>query len=165
MQQSMYKSPLGPLFLWFQEGKLVYTTFQENEGKSWIKTHFPGRRCEVKPLDTKYTQDLDAYFRGQKIDFTWPISLNGTQFQRQVWAEIQKIPHGQFTTYKKIAEALGIRAYRAVGRAVGSNPISIIIPCHRVLGTNSFGGYGGGLNLKRLLLELENVTLAPNLLA
>ncbi|NLJ79565.1 MAG: methylated-DNA--[protein]-cysteine S-methyltransferase, partial [Firmicutes bacterium] len=100
-------------------------------------------------------------FREGRILWNWPLELTGTAFQKQVWSEIRKIPPGQVSTYKRIATALSTKAFRAVGQAVGANPISVIIPCHRVLGTNWFGGYGGGLNRKRLLLELENVTLAP----
>lgn len=165
MQLSVYKSPLGSLLLWFADDKLVYLTFNEDSGKSWLGKHFPKAQPELKDLAKDYKADLDRYFRGQKIDFEWPLLLLGTDFQKQVWQEILAVPHGQVTTYKRIGESLNTRAYRAVGQAVGANPVSIIVPCHRVLGTNAFGGYGGGLNLKRLLLELENVTLAPNLLA
>ncbi len=165
MQQSIYKSPLGPLLLWFTDDKLVYTTFDEDSGKGWSRKHFPKGQFEQKPLASTYAADLDRYFRGERIDFAWPLLLMGTDFQKRVWQEILAVPHGQVTTYKRIGERLNTRAYRAVGQAVGANPVSIIVPCHRVLGTNSFGGYTGGINLKRLLLELENVTLAPNLLA
>ena len=165
VQQSMYRSPLGPLFLWFADDKLVYTTFHEESGKCWLEKHFPTASWNSKPLQTSYQGDLDVYFRGRKIDFDWPLHLIGTDFQQNVWQEIRKVRHGEVTTYKKIGESLGTRAYRAIGQAVGANPISLIVPCHRILGTGSLGGYGGGINLKRLLLELENVTLAPNLLA
>lgn len=163
MQQSIYNSPLGPLFFWFQDGKLIYATFHADEGKRWLLKHFPFDAVQSEPLQTPFEADLDAYFRGQRVDFNWPLILVGTAFQKQIWQEIKEIRHGQLTTYKKIAERLDTKAFQAVGQAVGANPISLIIPCHRVLGTNWFGGYGGGLNLKRLLLELENVTLVPNL--
>lgn len=165
MQQSTYKSPLGPLYLWFAEEKLIYTTFREEDGEKWLAKRFPTAQPEQKALAKDYEADLDRYFRGQKINFEWPLRLMGTDFQKRVWQEILAVPHGQVTTYKRIGERLDTRAYRAVGQAVGANPVSVIVPCHRVLGTNSFGGYAGGINLKRLLLELENVTLAPNLLA
>lgn len=165
MQQSVYESPLGPIFLWFHEGKLVYATFREDEGNTWLAKHFAAVSWAEKPLQKGFQEDLDAYFRGQKVDFKWPLLFIGTDFQKRVWHEIQRIGHGQFTTYKKIGEKLGTKAFRAIGQACGANPISLIVPCHRVLGANSLGGYGGGLNLKRLLLELENVTLAPNFLA
>ncbi len=165
MQQSVYTSPVGPLFLWFEGEKLVYVAFREEDGKDWLAKRCPEANFEQEPLPRAYQDDLDTYFKGRRIDFSWPLHLMGTDFQKRVWAEIAKVPHGQVTTYKKIGQALGTKAYRAVGQAVGANPVSIIIPCHRVLGTHSFGGYGGGLTIKRLLLELENVTLRPNFLA
>ena len=165
VQQSVYTSPLGPLFLWFQGQKLIYTTFQEHSGKDWIAKRFPAAHIKEEPLAKAYQDDLDTYFWGGKIDFNWPLHLMGTEFQKRVWAEILAVPHGQVTTYKKIGEALHTKAYRAIGQAVGANPVSVIVPCHRVLGTNAFGGYTGGLNIKRLLLELENVTLTPNFMA
>ena len=165
MYQSIYTSPLGPVYLWWHEDRLIYTSFDEAGGTKWLKKRFPQAGWGLEPLAKPYQEDLDNYFRGRKIDFDWPLKLLGTDFQQSVWQEILAVPHGQVTTYKKISQALGTRAYRAVGQAVGANPVSIIVPCHRVLGTHSFGGYGGGLTLKRLLLELENVTLAPNLFA
>lgn len=161
----MYKSPLGTLFMWFEDDKLVYSTFHEDSAKNWLDKHFPHADWIIKPLQAHYKEDLAVYFRGRKIDFDWPLQLVGTDFQQKVWQEIRKVPHGGVTTYKRIGERLNTKAYRAVGQAVGANPVSLIVPCHRVLGTRSLGGYGGGINLKRLLLELENVTLAPNLLA
>ncbi|NMB02211.1 MAG: methylated-DNA--[protein]-cysteine S-methyltransferase [Firmicutes bacterium] len=165
MQQSIYKSPLGPFFLWFYQDQLVYATFREEEGQKHLSKHFPKISCELAPLSENLVLDLDRYFRGEKLEFDWPLNLAGTGFQKRVWDEIAKIPHGSFTTYKKIGDSLRTKAYRAIGQAVGANPASVIVPCHRVLGTNSLGGYSGGLNLKRLLLELENVTLVPNLRA
>lgn len=162
MQLSIYHSPLGPFYLWFNDQALVYASFDQKDGQSWVIKNFPKANLQERALYTSYQKDLDCYFRGQKIDFAWPLFFVGTDFQKQVWSEIRKIPHGQFTTYKKIAESLQTKAFQAIGQAVGANPISLIVPCHRVLGTNWFGGYGGGLTLKRLLLELENVTLAPN---
>lgn len=165
VQQSIYNSPLGSLYFWFEDTKLIYATFKQTDGEMWLKRHFPRMKSEIIPLKASYQDDLDRYFRGQNVKFNWELKLIGTDFQRRVWQEIQRIPQGQFTTYKQIADKLGTKAYQAVGGATGANPISLIIPCHRVLGTNWFGGYGGGLTLKRLLLELENVTLAPNLQA
>lgn len=163
MQRSVYQSPLGPFYLWFYQDKLVCATFDERYGEKFTARFFRAR-FDPQLLPAKCTRDLDAYFRGQRVEFDWPLQLEGTPFQREVWAEIRRISYGSFTTYKQIAHNLGIKAYRAVGRAVGANPVSIIVPCHRVLGTHGLGGYGGGLARKRLLLELENVNLAPNLL-
>lgn len=162
MRISIYNSPLGPFYLWFHNNKLVYASYREEQGQRWLAKHFPKLILCQSPLDSLYKQDLDSYFHGKKIDFKWAVELIGTDFQLRVWHEVKKIPHGQFTTYKEIGQNINSKAFRAVGQAVGANPVSIIIPCHRVLGTNWFGGYSGGTNIKRLLLELENTTLAPN---
>lgn len=164
-QRSVYQTPLGPFYLWFAQGQLVYASFDQAGGEKFTSIRFPASEFPLKPLPEGPRSDLQAYFRGEKVEFTWPVLLLGTPFQMKVWEELRRIPHGSVTTYKRIAESLGIKAYRAVGQAVGANPVSVIVPCHRVLGTHGLGGYGGGLNRKRLLLELENVTLAPNLLS
>lgn len=163
MQISIYNSPLGPFYLWFHDHELVHASFRKEQGQHWLTKQFPKLPVYQSPLAEPYKKDLDSYFLGQRVVYDWPLQLYGTEFQLQVWQEIKKIPYGQFTTYKKIGQNIGTKSFSAVGQAVGANPISIIIPCHRVLGTNWLGGYGGGQNLKRLLLELENVTMAPNL--
>ena len=106
------------------------------------------------------TKDLlDRYFDGESVDFRKvPVKIEmGTDFQNSVWNTIHQIPHGEVRSYKWIAEQIGRpKAVRAVGNATGSNPITIIIPCHRVIGSNgNLGGYGGGLERKRQLLTLE----------
>ncbi|MDI9458980.1 methylated-DNA--[protein]-cysteine S-methyltransferase [Candidatus Darwinibacter acetoxidans] len=165
MRQSVYQSPLGPFYLWFANDRLIYASFNKGWGEKFTARHFPQEEFSRGDLPQAYTHDLAAYFQGDRVEFDWPLLLLGTEFQKRVWHEISQIPHGGVTTYKRIGENLGTKAYRAVGQAVGANPVSVIIPCHRVLGTHGLGGYSGGLNVKRLLLELENVTLAPNLQA
>jgi methylated-DNA-[protein]-cysteine S-methyltransferase len=101
---------------------------------------------------------LEAYFAGDLKEFTVPLAPSGTPFQLSVWAELTKIPYGSTVSYGDIARALGKRlvASRAVGLANGANPISVIVPCHRVIGSDgSLTGYGGGLERKQLLLRLE----------
>jgi methylated-DNA-[protein]-cysteine S-methyltransferase len=101
---------------------------------------------------------LDAYFGGDLKEFTVPLAPSGTAFQLAVWTELTKIPYGSTVSYGDIARALGKRlvASRAVGLANGANPISVIVPCHRVIGSDgSLTGYGGGLERKELLLRLE----------
>ncbi len=101
---------------------------------------------------------LEEYFAGDRKEFTVPLAPSGTPFQMAVWTELTKIPYGSTVSYGDIARALGKRlvASRAVGLANGSNPISIIVPCHRVIGADgSLTGYGGGLERKDLLLRLE----------
>ena len=101
---------------------------------------------------------LAEYFGGDRKEFTVPLEPSGTAFQMAVWTELTKIPYGSTVSYGDIARALGKRlvASRAVGLANGSNPISVIVPCHRVIGSDgSLTGYGGGLERKELLLQLE----------
>lgn len=102
-------------------------------------------------------QQLDAYFEGDLQIFDLPLAPSGTPFQLAVWTELTRIPYGRTVTYGQVAQALGRpTASRAVGMANGRNPISIIVPCHRVIGAGgSLTGYGGGLPRKRMLLELE----------
>jgi methylated-DNA-[protein]-cysteine S-methyltransferase len=102
-------------------------------------------------------QELEEYFARKRMVFTVPIAPEGTTFQQRVWTELQTIPYGETRSYSQLADAIGKRsAMRAVGAANGRNPISIIVPCHRVIGRNgTLVGYGGGLERKRFLLELE----------
>ena len=109
------------------------------------------------PLIKKTYSQLKEYFAGKRKSFNIPISANGTEFQIKVWKELQKIPYGKTATYKEIAENIGNKnASRAVGMANNKNPIAIIIPCHRVIGTKGdLTGYAGGIKLKKYLLDLE----------
>lgn len=102
-------------------------------------------------------EQLTAYFAGERTDFDLEVDLAGTAFQRRVWAALLTIPYGETRTYGEIAEQVGSPgAFRAVGLANGRNPIGIIVPCHRVIGANgSLTGYGGGIDRKRALLDLE----------
>lgn len=107
---------------------------------------------------------LNEYFTGTRKVFDVPLELEGTDFQKKVWDELQKIPYGKTISYKTLSEKLGdVKAIRAVGKANGQNPIAIIIPCHRVIGTNgNLVGYAGGLDIKEKLLHLEGA-LNPEL--
>ncbi|MDR0850569.1 MAG: methylated-DNA--[protein]-cysteine S-methyltransferase [Christensenellaceae bacterium] len=108
-------------------------------------------------LIDKAAIQIEEYLDGKRKDFDLPISLEGTSFQKRVWTELQKIPYGKTMTYSQIASAIGSpKAVRAVGGANNKNPISIIIPCHRVIGSDgSLTGYAGGLKIKEKLLQLE----------
>lgn len=103
------------------------------------------------------TIQLDEYFQGKRTTFSLPFKLTGTPFQLAVWKELQNIPYGKTTSYKEIAQKINKpKAYRAVGMTNNKNPLPIIIPCHRVIGSNGkLIGYAGGLKLKNYLLELE----------
>ncbi len=109
------------------------------------------------PLLQRAGEQLTAYFEGRRRSFSLPLAPVGTPFQKRVWAELQRIAYGETLTYSQLAKRAGRpRAIRAAGASNGKNPISIVIPCHRVLGKNgSLTGYGGGLEKKRALLELE----------
>lgn len=114
----------------------------------------------LNPQHTVFQQareQLEEYFRGERTAFSIPVRWHGTDFQQSVWREIARIPHGQTITYSELARRAGKPdAIRAAGTATGRNPIGIIIPCHRVVGKNgSFGGYAGGLERKRRLLDLD----------
>ena len=117
----------------------------------------PGRESSSNPLLTKAVDQLRAYFAGELRDFDLTLDLQGTQFQRRVWEELLNIPYGETRSYSFVANHIGApKAVRAVGAANGQNPIPIVVPCHRVIGAGgSLVGYGGGLPLKRLLLDLE----------
>ena len=107
---------------------------------------------------------LEEYFAGTRKKFDVPLDLEGTDFQKKVWEELKKIPYGKTISYKTLAEKLGdVKSIRAVGKANGQNPIAIIIPCHRVIGSDgSLTGYAGGLDIKEKLLHLEGA-LNPEL--
>jgi methylated-DNA-[protein]-cysteine S-methyltransferase len=107
---------------------------------------------------------LDRYWAGEPVRFDVPLALKGTPFQLRVWYALVEVPFGQTITYAELARRIGApRAVRAVGRANGANPIAVIVPCHRVVGSNgSLTGYGGGIERKRALLELEARAIGPS---
>lgn len=121
------------------------------EASSLIHLH------EDDPFMFNVFGELSEYFKGIRKKFSVQLDLQGTDFQKKVWHELLKIPYGKVTTYKALAVKLGDeKSIRAVGKANGSNPIPIIVPCHRVINTGgALGGYSAGLEVKRRLLELE----------
>jgi methylated-DNA-[protein]-cysteine S-methyltransferase len=145
-------SPIGPLAL---AGRgLVLTNLRMVD-----QTYEPDRTNWV-PDDRAFpdaVEQLEAYFAGERTDFDLELSLAGSEFQRRVWQALLTIPYGETRSYGEIAEQIGASgAARAVGLANGRNPIAIIVPCHRVIGASgSLTGYGGGLERKQSLLELE----------
>lgn len=110
------------------------------------------------PLTDRVYGEIMEYLDGKRRHFDFPIELHGTEFQKRVWAQLQKIPYGETRTYKEVAEAIGNpKASRAVGMANNKNPIFIVVPCHRVVGSDGkLTGYAGGLDMKAALLELES---------
>ena len=146
-------SPVGPLTLVATNGVLTGVYMDEQRHRPVEETFGP--RDDTQSAEV--IEQLEAYFAGELRDFDVPLALEGTEFQRRVWTELQRIPYGETTTYGELAERLGRpSAARAVGLANGKNPISIIVPCHRVIGsTGNLTGYGGGLPRKRYLLSFE----------
>lgn len=127
-------------------------------GVSFVQREEPGGTGSE--LLQRAARELDEYFAGQRRDFELPLSLHGTSFQMQVWAALRRIPYGETRSYAEVAAMVGNpHACRAVGMANHRNPVSILVPCHRVINANgSLGGYGGGTNKKRFLLRLEGVS-------
>ena len=142
------QSPVGDLTLTEENGALtgLYFGRRSLEGEEGLTA-----------LLEKASRQLEEYFAGKRKQFDLPLSLRGTEFQRQVWAALRDIPYGETRSYGQIAQAVGRpKAVRAVGMANHRNPISIIVPCHRVVGSDgSLTGYGGGVEAKRFLLALE----------
>lgn len=121
-----------------------------------------GQRADDDPLLRSAVEQLSAYFAGEREDFDLPLAPRGSAFQQRVWAQLRGIGYGETASYGEIARRLGMTnaASRAVGLANGRNPIPVVIPCHRVIGANgTLTGYAGGLERKRLLLELEQDAL------
>jgi methylated-DNA-[protein]-cysteine S-methyltransferase len=154
-------SPCGPLLCVVDEtGAVVRIEFgngreaqkvterMRDEGIDVVED--PGRTAELR-------QQLEEYFAGERRDFDLRLAPEGTPFERSVWDELRKIPFGETRSYGEIAQAIGRPgAARAVGRANGANPIPIVVPCHRVIGSDgSLTGFGGGLEAKSRLLEIE----------
>jgi methylated-DNA-[protein]-cysteine S-methyltransferase len=158
-------SPVGPLTLVADGGVLcgLWMSLQHHRplDETFGEPVPAAEALAAEPFRT-VTEQLTAYFAGELTEFDLPLTLHGTPFQRRVWAALQGIPYGETVSYGQLAEEIGKpTAARAVGLANGRNPISIIVPCHRVIGsTGSLTGYGGGLERKRLLLDMEAATLA-----
>ena len=153
-------SPLGPLALLSNRaGALVSLGFGDHEprGRLLRQLELDGGLSADPGLLAPAVDQLEAYFQGTRTTFELPLAPRGTPFQLRVWAELQRIPHGATISYGELARRLGDPLLtRAVGTANGANPISIIIPCHRVIGADgSLTGYAGGLEIKRALLERE----------
>lgn len=151
-----YLSPLGGIVLASDGETLVGLWF---EGQKHFGTGLDEERAEKQlPVFDQADRWLDLYFSGKKPDFTPPLRPRGTAFQNAVWRRLLKIPYGETVSYGEIAASLGLPpgASRAVGGAVGRNPVSLMIPCHRVVGADgSLTGYAGGIERKKRLLELE----------
>lgn len=158
-----FDSPLGQMIAGAGERGLCFLEWHDRGGVEKIRRRVEKRYCAKTRHGTNRTLDnlehaLRGYFSGQLTVFSIPLDLRGTDFQRKVWRLLQSVPYGRTRSYGDLAKKLGKPgASRAVGRANGSNYISIIIPCHRIIeSTGNLRGYGGGLWRKKRLLELES---------
>ncbi|MER5464691.1 methylated-DNA--[protein]-cysteine S-methyltransferase [Streptomyces sp. NPDC002668] len=155
-QHTVVDSPYGPLTLVATDGVLSGLYMVQQRHRPDEETF---GESDPAPFTGTISQ-LDAYFARELTEFDLPMRLAGTPFQRAVWEQLRQIPYGETRTYGELAEALGSPgASRAVGLANGKNPIGVIVPCHRVIGsTGSLVGYGGGLDRKQRLLAFESGT-------
>jgi methylated-DNA-[protein]-cysteine S-methyltransferase len=147
-------SPVGPLMLAGDQDALHVLSFGLGSRPREIDADW---RPDTKGVLRGICRELDQYFAGRLQTFSTPVAFNGTPFQNSVWQELRRIPYGETISYLDLANRIrNPRAVRAVGMANGANPIAIVVPCHRVIGSNgSLTGFGGGLPTKRALLELE----------
>lgn len=156
-------TPIGPLTVASTSKGVCWLDFGNgakalNNLKRWTMKWFNTELIECRPGDcTEIIHQIEQYFNGQLSEFKLPIDLYGTPFQKMVWHSLLEIPYGETRSYKDIALQIGApKAVRAIGGANNRNPIPIIIPCHRVIGSNgALVGYGGGLEIKEHLLGME----------
>jgi len=169
-------SPVGPLFLAASQTGLVALEFDRRlPGQQTIRPNPRDLRDENKRNDQKavkfvesvrevenYVRELEEYFAGTRRQFSFSLDLRGTEFQLACWHALGEIPYGETRSYADIARAVGRpQGFRAVGMANNRNPVAIVVPCHRVIASNgTLCGYGGGLDVKRKLLELEGALTA-----
>jgi len=154
-------TPIGKLLLAGDGESLTLLGFPSG---SMARRHEADWKKEASPFKEVIFQ-LEQYFAGERREFALPLAPEGTAFQQQVWAALQEIPYGETWSYGQLAKHINRpKASRAVGAANGINPIPVIIPCHRVIGASGkLTGFGGGLETKRHLLDLESQQLAPGL--
>ena len=159
-RHALVDSPIGPLVLAERDGALAGLYMEEHRHAPAPEAHGPRDDTALPAV----REQLAAYFAGELEQFDLPLAAppTATPFQREVWEALRAIPYGQTWTYGDLAAHIGRpRAVRAVGLANGRNPVSIVVPCHRVVGANgTLTGYGGGVERKRFLLDLERGALA-----
>ncbi|MDR1459196.1 MAG: methylated-DNA--[protein]-cysteine S-methyltransferase [Bacteroidales bacterium] len=143
-----YQTPFGSIWIAEENHSIVRIKYKIGNSNMAKK--------ETELIQETY-KELGEYFSGKRKTFDVPIQLIGTPFQKRVWSALQTIPYGEVWSYKQLAEAVDLpKGFRAVGMANNQNPISIIVPCHRVIGIDgNLVGYAGGLDIKRKLLEIE----------
>lgn len=170
IQTQLFKTPVGTLLLGAFENQLCLCDWQYRKMRSTIdqrvQTYFKASFKEgTAPVLDLLMVQLKEYFEGKRRGFDIPINWAGTDFQRQVWQALLEIPFGQTTTYLDISKKLGNPlAIRAVAAANGANALSIVVPCHRVIGSNGeLVGYAGGIEVKKKLLQLEGAPINAEL--
>ena len=146
---STYSSPLGAMTIESDEKGLRRVFFSDKKPELY--------KAQTNDINERTIEFLDRYFKNSKPMCDIPLNLIGTEFEKSVWRLLLDIPYGETRTYKDIASMLSLHSYQAIGHAIGKNPILIIVPCHRVIGSDgSLKGYSAGLERKRSLLELES---------
>ena len=152
--KTFYKSPLGPIEIVGSKDSIIALDFVEDMLPGDDELTFCVKEC---------LKQVGEYFKGERREFFLNLQPAGTEFQKSVWRQLEKIPYGKTTSYGKVADVIGKpNASRAVGSANGKNPIAIIVPCHRVIGSDgSLTGYGGGLWRKRWLIGFERGEVQP----
>lgn len=148
------KIPLGWAVLQLEDGAVTEVSMRRETPPE------AGLRGELSPLAVQAAREIAEYFEGSRKEFSLPLLLKGTDFQKSVWEAMRKIPYGQVRSYSDVAFMIGKpTAARAVGGACNKNPLWLLVPCHRVIaGDSSLGGYGGASDVKRFLLRLEGAS-------
>ncbi|GAA5016105.1 methylated-DNA--[protein]-cysteine S-methyltransferase [Actinopolymorpha pittospori] len=161
-RHTLIETELGEITLVADEGRLAGLYFRHHWYKPPQESLGAYVEPDTDPLFTATAAELEDYLAGRRTSFDVPITAAGDEFQKRVWALLEEIPYGRTTTYGALAEKLGDRSLaQEVGRAVGHNPLSVIVPCHRVVGRDGkLTGYAGGLRRKKLLLDLEEPSRA-----
>ncbi len=161
MKYTVMTSPVGPLLIAGDDAGLHFILFASGKRPGQPEPGWLKSEC---PVVQETVRQLQAYFDRKLTRFDLPLRPAGTPFQLKVWHELAKIPYGEVISYGELASRIGKpHASRAVGAANGSNPIPIVVPCHRVIGGNGkLTGYGGGLPTKKALLKLEGVDMGPD---
>lgn len=161
---SRMDSPIGQLFVGASPAGLTMIEFDRGRAEpslNVVTRDVEGKKTRIawEPSATAtrpYEKELAEYFAGKRREFSFPLDLRGTDFQKRCWRALLEIPYGETRNYRDIARRVDTIGYRAVGMANHTNPIPIVIPCHRVIAANgTLCGYGGGLETKRYLLNLE----------
>lgn len=156
-------TPIGPMTIGATDTAVVLSDFTERKlmpsQLAAVRRRFGPTVDAPSPLLDRVEAQLGQYFAGTRQEFDLPIEMPGSAFQERVWSELRRIPYGETIAYRELAERVDApQAPRAVGRANGSNRLAVIIPCHRVIAAGGgLGGYGGGLDAKRFLLDLEGL--------